>query len=719
MSKTEVEVGKLVDTGLLSLCLIARFMGIATSTEQLRHQFIEPKQQADASDLLRIAKAVGLKAGLIKSEWSKLPKLALPAMLSLKSGRYLILAGVNPDKVLLQDPLEHAPKAMDRAGFEAMWDGQVLLLTKRANLRAEDRKFNISWFLPAVLKYRKPLIEVVVASFFLQLFALLTPLFFQVVIDKVLVHKALTTLHVLSIGLLALTLFEVVLGGLRTYLFAHTSNRIDVSLGAQLFNHLLRLPLTYFESRRVGDIVARVRELETIRQFITSSTLTLVIDIFFTLVFIAVLLLYSVELSLIVLVTIPIYVLLSVIVTPIFKKRLDEKFARGAENQAFLVEAVNGIGTLKAMAVEPAMQRRWEEQIAGYVKASFNTATLGNIASQIAAFINKLTTVAILWFGASLVMDGSLSIGQLIAFNMLAGRVTGPLLRLVQLWQDFQQARISIDRLGDVLNTVPEPTYSQHKSTLPSLAGGIEFDNVIFRYKIDGPPILKKLSLTITAGQVIGIVGRSGSGKSTLAKLIQRLYVPEAGRILIDGVDISQLDPAWLRKNIGVVLQENVLFNRTVRENIALADPGMALEAVIAAAKLAGAHDFIVEMTHGYDSMVGEHGTTLSGGQRQRIAIARALVTNPRILLFDEATSALDYESERIIQENLARICHGRTVIMIAHRLSTIRDAARILVLDNGEIVEQGAHVELIKSAGYYACLHKSHMGDPTPANYY
>ena len=706
-----------VDSGLLSLCLVARFMGIATSPEQLRHQFIEPKPAADTADLLRIAKAIGIKTGLTQSKWEDLGKISLPAMVVMQDGRFLILAGVKPEQVLLQDPLEAAPKTLERTAFEAVWNGQVLMLTKRANLRAEDRKFNISWFVPAVLKYRKPLIEVIIASFFLQLFALLTPLFFQVVIDKVLVHKALTTLHVLSIGLLVLTLFEVVLGGLRTYLFAHTSNRIDVSLGAQLFHHLLRLPLTYFESRRVGDIVARVRELETIRQFITSSTLTLLIDILFTVVFIVVLLMYSVQLSVITLLTIPIYIILSLLVTPIFRKRLDEKFARGAENQAFLVEAVNGVGTLKAMAVEPAMQRRWEEQLASYVKASFNTTTLGNIASQIASFVNKLTTVAILWFGASLVMDGSITIGQLIAFNMLAGRVTGPLLRLVQLWQDFQQARISIDRLGDVLNTAPEPTYSQNKSTLPRLAGGIEFDQVIFRYKLDGPPVLKKLSLTIQPGQVIGIVGRSGSGKSTLAKLIQRLYVPEAGRILVDGVDVAQLDPAWLRKNIGVVLQENVLFNRTVRENIALADPGMSLETVIAAAKMAGAHDFIVEMPQGYDTMVGEHGTTLSGGQRQRIAIARALVTNPRILLFDEATSALDYESERVIQENLARICQGRTVIMIAHRLSTIRDANKIFVLDKGEIVEQGSHSELIASQGYYARLHKAHIGELSGVN--
>ena len=548
------------------------------------------------------------------------------------------------------------------------------------------------------------------ASFFLQLFALLTPLFFQVIIDKVLVHKAVTTLHVVAVGMLALVVFEVILGGLRTYLFSHTTSRIDVVLGAEMFRHLVRLPLAYFEARRVGETVARVRELETIRQFLTGSTVTVVIDLFFTVVFIAVLFFYSAWLTLVVLAVIPFYVFLSVSVTPVFRARLNEKFNRGAENQSFLVETINGIETVKAMAVEPAMQRRWEEQLAGYVRASFRTGTLSNVAGQMAAFLNKLVTVAILWLGAHLVMAGELSIGQLIAFNMLAGRVSGPLLRIVQLWQEFQQAGISLDRLGDVLNTPPEPSYNPNRTTLPALAGHIVFDNVTFRYRPDGPEILKRLALDIPAGSTVGVVGRSGSGKSTVAKLVQRLYVPEAGRVLVDGVDLAQIEPAWLRSRIGVVLQENFLFNRTVRDNIALADPGTELARVIEAAKLAGAHEFILEMQQGYDTLVGEHGCTLSGGQRQRIAIARALITDPRLLIFDEATSALDYESESIIQENLASICRGRTVIIIAHRLSTVRSADRIYVLDKGQVIEQGAHHELLGLKGYYWQLHQ-HQG--------
>jgi subfamily B ATP-binding cassette protein HlyB/CyaB len=705
------EEARRVDTGLACLSLLARFYGIAADPEQLKHQFVVSGQLAGEGELLRAAAHLDLKAGPVDSSWDRIPRDTLPAIAALKDGRFLILARADAERVLVQDPLEPRPSMIPREAFEELWSGRLILFTKRANLRAEDRKFDFTWFIPAIVKYRKPLTEVLVASFFLQLFALLTPLFFQVVIDKVLVHKAVTTLHVLTIGLLAMIIFESVLGALRAYVFSHTSSRIDVALGADLFRHLLRLPLAYFESRRVGDTVARVRELETIRQFLTGSTVTLVIDLFFTLVFFAVLFLYSPLLTLIVIATIPLYVILSVAVTPVFRARLNEKFNRGADNQAFLVESVNGIQTLKVMAVEPAMQRRWEEQMAGYVRASFRATNLGNVASQIAGFVSKFTTVAILWVGAYKVMDGSLSIGQLIAFNMLAGRITGPLLRVVQLWQEFQQAGISVQRLGDLLNAPPEPTYQPNRSTVPDLAGHIVFDNVTFRYRVDAPEVLRKLSLDIAPGKVLGIVGRSGSGKSTVAKLIQRLYVPEGGRITIDGVDLAQLDPAWLRRQTGVVLQENMLFNRSIRDNIALTDPGMPMEPIVAAAKLSGAHEFIADLPQGYDTIVGEHGTTLSGGQRQRLAIARALVNNPRILIFDEATSALDYESESIVQKNLAGICQGRTVILIAHRLSTIRDADNIVVVDKGQIVEQGTHSELVKHNGYYAKLHRHQVG--------
>jgi subfamily B ATP-binding cassette protein HlyB/CyaB len=458
--------------------------------------------------------------------------------------------------------------------------------------------------------------------------------------------------------------------------------------------------------------VARVRELENIRQFITGSALTLVIDLFFTFVFLGVMAWYSVPLTLVVIAALPLYAVLSAAFTPLFRSRLDERFRRGAENQAFLVEAVSGVETLKAMAVEPQMQRRWEEQLAGYVNASFRVQSLGNYASQLIQFVSKLVTAAVLFFGAKAVMAGSMTVGELVAFNMFAQRVSQPVLRLAQVWQDFHQARISVDRLGDVLNAPAEPQASPGRAVLPPIKGAIRFDHVGFRYRLDGAEILHDVSLDIAAGQVVGVVGPSGSGKSTLAKLLQRLYVPEAGRVMIDGVDLAMTDPAWLRRQIGVVLQENLLFNRSVRENIALADPGMPLERVIEAATLAGAHDFILQLPEGYDTVVGERGGSLSGGQRQRIAIARALIGDPKILIFDEATSALDYESESAIQANMRRICRGRTVIIIAHRLSTVRHADRIITIEAGRLVEDGTHEELVRRDGRYAMLHRLQSGE-------
>ncbi|MDP3090489.1 MAG: type I secretion system permease/ATPase [Nitrospira sp.] len=705
------------DTGLICLLIIARYYDLPADGSQLRHQFAQSGQTLSDTGLLRAAKHLGLKAGSLATTWSKLAGTPFPAIAKRTDGRYVVLAKFEGDKALIQDPVAGRPLVLSREQFESAWTGELLLFTKRANLRLHDLKFDFTWFIPSIVKYRKFLGEVLVASFFLQLFALLTPLFTQVVIDKVLVHKGFTTLHVLAIGMIGLAVFDALLGGLRTYLFSHTTNRIDVGLGAQLFRHILALPLAYFEARRVGDTVARVRELEQIRQFLTSHSVTVVLDVLFTVVFLAVMWLYSPMLTGVVMVSLPFYAFLSIAITPAIRARLHEKFNRGAENQSFLVEAVSGIQTVKAMAVEPPLLRKWEEQLAGYVRASFRATSLITVASQIATCIQKVTVVAVLWVGAYRVIEGDLSIGQLIAFNMLSAQVTGPLLRLVNLWQEFQQVGISVQRLGDVLNTQPEPSYNPNRTTLPQVAGQVVFEGVTFRYRPDGPEVLRKISFIVAPGDVIGIVGRSGSGKSTIAKLIQRLYVPERGRILVDGVDLAQVDPAWLRRQVGVVLQENFLFNQSVRDNIALTDPGLAMEQVMQAAKLAGAHEFILELPEGYDTMVGEHGCLLSGGQRQRIAIARALVANPRILIFDEATSALDYESEAMIQQNMAHICNGRTVFIIAHRLSTVRPAHCIYVIDKGEVVESGSHEELVQLKGFYArlCRHQDGVR-PVPA---
>jgi subfamily B ATP-binding cassette protein HlyB/CyaB len=705
---TDTEAAGSVDPGLEAFVTLLRFQGMAADHDQIRHRLGTNK--IGVPEMLRCARDLGLKARILRTKWSRLAGTPLPAIASLRDGGFVVIAKASGDQVMVMSP-ERRPTLMSRDEWLGLWDGGLILMTRRAGLSDMTRRFDISWFLGAIHKYRHLLSEVLVASFFLQLFGLVSPLFFQVVIDKVLVHRGLSTLDVLVVGLLAISLFETVLGILRTYLFAHTTNRIDVELGARLFHHLLALPMAYFQARRVGDSVARVRELENIRNFLTSSALTLVIDLLFTSVFLAVMFAYSPLLTWIVLGSFPFYIAISVGVTPLFRRRLDEKFRRGAENQAFLVESVTGIETLKAMAVEPQMQRRWEEQLAGYVSASFRVLSLGNTASQIVQFVSKVVTAGILYFGARLVIDGSLSVGELVAFNILAGRVSMPVLRLAQVWQDFHQARLSVQRLGDILNTTAEPTYATARARLPAIRGNISFDHVSFRYRIDGQQVLHDVSFDVPAGQVVGIVGPSGSGKSTFAKLVQRLYVPESGRVLVDGMDLAMADPAWLRRQIGVVLQENVLFNRSVRENIALADPAMPMERIVAAARLAGAHEFILELAEGYDTVVGERGSTLSGGQRQRIAIARALIADPRILIFDEATSALDYESERIIQHNMKEIARGRTVLVIAHRLSTVRAADRIVTLDRGRLVEDGTHDALIKTGGRYAALHRLQGG--------
>lgn len=707
-----------MDSGCQSLVTLARLQQVPAEYSQLRHQFSSGQETLSDNDLLRAGKGLGFKARKITTTISDLNNSILPAIAKANDGSYFIIAQISepsadqPDEAtvelqaLVLEADQSTPQQITLDELECRWNGDLILLTKRGGIGEAIREFDIRWFIPALVKYRKLFGEVLLASFFIQLFALITPLFFQVVMDKVLVHKGLTTLDVLAIGFFVVALFDAILGGIRNYVFSHTTNRVDVELGSRLYNHLMGLPLPYFEARQVGQSVARVRELDTIRNFITGSALTLCIDLLFTFVFFAVMWYYSATLTLIVLATIPLYILLSVVITPMLRARLDKKFQYGAVNQAFLTESITGVETVKACALEPQMQRHWEDQLAKYVNASFSTQYLGNIANQTAGFISKLTTLGIIFFGAYAVMAGDMTVGMLVAFNMLAGQVSGPILKLVHLWQDFQQAGISVKRLGDILNTPREPGFNPNRSTLPQLKGEVRFEKVRFRYRPDSPVVLDDINLEVKPGEVIGIVGRSGSGKSTLTKLVQRFYVPEMGRVLVDNVDLGVVDTAWLRRSIGVVLQENFLFNRTIRENIALTNPGLPMEVVLQAAKLAGAHEFILDMPDGYDNLVGEHGCNLSGGQRQRIAIARALITNPRILIFDEATSALDYESERIIQENMSSICKGRTVFIIAHRLSTVRQCDRIIVMDKGQIIETGDHDQLMELNGYYAKLH-------------
>ncbi|KGJ88621.1 type I secretion system permease/ATPase [Colwellia psychrerythraea] len=703
------------------LSLIARFHQIPAEPSALIREFQHDDESLTDINLIRAAKSLGFKAKFIQDTPEHLSEHLLPAIARHKDGHFFIIAKVANDEVLIQDidpsVASNAPTTHSFAELSAFWDGELLLLSKRTSffsgVLTESAKFGFSWFVPALIKYKTYFSDVFVASFFIQLVGLASPIFFQVVIDKVLVHKGMTTLDVLAVGFFIVITFEVVLTGLRTYVFSHTTNRVDVELGSKLYKHMLSLPIAYFNARRVGDTVARVKELDSVREFLTGSSLTVVLDVLFSFVFFAVMFYYAPLLTWIIIGTIPFYLALSLLVTPTLRKRLEEKFQRSAENHSFLVESVNGVETIKAMAVEPQLRNSWEDKLADYVNVSFKTGNLNNIYSQIAAYINKIGGLLTLYFGSIAVVSAELTIGQFIAFNMLAQRVSGPIMRLVNLWQDFQQANISLQRLGDVLNAPSEPGYNPNRATLPDIKGQVIFEKVLFRYAPNRAPVLNDISFACRPGEVIGIVGRSGSGKSTLTKLVQRLYVPESGRVLIDGVDLAMVEPAWLRRQVGVVLQENFLFNRTVRDNIALVDTGMSMEQVVKAAQLSGAHEFILELPEGYDTVVGEQGSSLSGGQRQRIAIARALVTNPKILIFDEATSALDYESESIIQANMRRISQGRTVFIIAHRLSAVKDANRIMVVDKGRLVEQGGHQQLIKHGGIYAHLHsiQSHHG--------
>ena len=697
-----------LDGGLAALSLIAGYFRIAADPAQLRHQLALTGRLAGAEDLVRAANLLELKSRVVRGVRAKrLGAIPFPAILELKAGGFAVAAVASEKgKIRLVDPVARTAKEMSLEEAEGLSSGAAILVTRRLGGAGIDpNTFGFRWFWPSIVRYKRPLGHVLVASLFVQVFALATPIFFQLVVDKVLVHKGLSTLVVLVAGMVTLGLFETVLQFLRSYTLSHTTNRIDVELGRRLFHHLFRLPLAYFETRAAGQTVARMRELETIRSFLTGQGLTALIDLVFTLVFIGVMFLYSVPLTLVVLLSIPVYVVIAALLRPVLREQINEKFNRGARSQQFLVESIVGAQTLKAASVEPMMQAQWEERLASYVSKSFDAGVTGALGQNLIQYVSKITTALILFIGAQAVIAGTMSVGELIAFNMIASQVVQPILRLSQLWQDFQQVQVSVARLGDILNAPPEPA-PQSLLTLPPPRGAIAFRNVTMRYRPEGADALRNVTLSIAAGEVIGIVGPSGSGKSTLTKLIQRLYSPQLGQVMIDGVDAAQLDPGWLRRQIGVVLQENILFNRTIHENIALGDPAMPRVMVMQAARLAGADEFVAGLPQGYDTVIEERGANLSGGQRQRIAIARALATNPRILILDEATSALDYDSERIIQDNMRAIVRGRTVVIIAHRLAAVRPCTRIVGMQRGEIVEIGTHDELLRrEGGLYAHL--------------
>lgn len=660
-------------------------------------------------EVLKALREFGFKAKW-KTYKDDVQLIELPMPCIVQQGEtFLVLLRQNKEEILAFDMLAKQPIKLAVNEAQSVWNRQVFLIAAKIKLTELPSHFGLGWFLPAFWKFKRFFYEVLAASCLLQIFMLITPLFTQVIIDKVLVHKGLSTLDVLMIGLVFIAVFQMVLGYLRTYIFSTLTNKVDVILGSRLYSHIVSLPIRYFESHRVGETIARVKELENIRQFVSGSSLVLVIDTAFCFIFILAMFWYNKLLCLVALSLIPFMVLLNVIATPIYRKRISEKFEAGADSQSFLVESITGAATVKTLALEQHFARRWNDLLGHYVKMSFNVVNTANMANSIGGFLQQLSTFLILWVGARLVMANELSVGQLVAFQMLSSQVSGPILRLVGVWQQFQQVRISIERIGDILNLEPEGAGRSEKSRFRS--GELFFDKVSFRYNVDEPQVIKGISLKIAPGMTVGIVGPSGSGKSTFAKLLQGLYDPEEGRIMVDNVDISTYTPSAYRQQIGTVLQENFLFCGTVRENIGIAKPGASDEEIRRAAELSGAHEFIMKMKKGYDTIIGERGDSLSGGQRQKLAISRALLLNPKILILDEATSALDALSEREVMTHVQRLRGSRTILMIAHRLSTVRNTDVILVMKDGHIVEHGNHAELLQKNGLYAQMYREQEG--------
>jgi HlyB family type I secretion system ABC transporter len=709
-----------VDAVLACFQMLSKQLNLPFRREVLRKVLLSQQRRTGSLSLQQcgaIAESLGLNAQLISLPVNAVGRLQAPAIVQWQDS-FALLYEINTQAIVLGIPevgvlrqktadvasilLQSATK-LDESQKEAV---PVLLLQQTRY--TPQQKFGLSWFLPSLYKYRQVLIEVFIASFFVQLFGLANPLMTQVIIDKVLVQNSADTLQVLGVFLIVIALFEAILTSIRTYLFVDTTNRIDLALGSEIIDHLLRLPLRYFERRPVGELSTRVNELENIRSFLTGTALTVVLDAVFSVIYIVVMFLYSWVLSLVALSTLPLFVLLTTSVSPIVRRQLRTKAERNAEAQSHLVEVLSGIQTVKAQNIELRSRWQWQERYARYVSAGFKTVQTSTAAGSTSNFLSQLSSLLVLWVGAYLVLKGELTLGQLIAFRIIAGYVTSPLLRLTQLWQNFQETALSLERLSDIIDSPTESSESDRGNIpMPMIQGSVKYDNVSFRFNPSGPLQLNNINLEFPAGIFVGIVGQSGSGKSTLMKLIPRLYPLESGRILIDGYDINKVELYSLRRQIGIVPQDTLLFDGTIQENIALNHPDASSEEIIEAGKIAFAHEFIMNLANGYNTRVGERGASLSGGQRQRIAIARTILQNPQMLILDEATSALDYESERQVCLNLAEAFKGRTVFFITHRLTTIRNADLILMLDQGFVVEQGTHKQLMSEKGRYYCLYQ------------
>ena len=688
----------MIKGGMTALELVCKLHQVPMDSRSLLRQFGLSEDEMPLTDLNRMAQQLGYRMRQKQVAHPQKLFASYPMPLLNVDDSVQVILKANDDHCLVFNTQTRQMEERPVAELGRHW---IVLAPKKVKTSV---KYGLAWFWESLLVYKGLLAQVLLATFVIQLFGLATPLITQLILDKVIVHNAMTTLQVMAVAYLTITVFELLLSLAKNHIFLYTCNKLDAKLSARLFKHLMALPIVFFENRKVGDILSRVRELESIRGFLTQRAATVIMDVIFSGVFLAMMALYSMKLALIVCGFVAAITIFYAILTPIFRQQSESKFQMAATNQAFLVETITGIQSVKALALEGMMQRRWENELTDYLHANFKLSNLGNVSNSIASLFQRLMTIVVLFVGVETVLRHQMTVGQLIAFNMFSGQFIGPVLRLTSLWHELQQALIGVDRLGEVLNQPTEVAQTQ-AITLPKVQGDIRLDKVSFRYTLNGPLVLDNVSLQLPAGTCVGVVGRSGSGKSTLAKLLQRLYIPEAGAIYLDTVDTRQMNPAWLREQIGVVLQDNYLFSGTIAENICMPRPGASAEQMITVAKLAGAHDFISELSAGYDTVVGERGSSLSGGQRQRIAIARALITQPRILIFDEATSALDNESERAFRQQLPAIAQGRTVLMIAHRLSTLQHCNLIVVMDKGKVVEVGSADELKAQGGLYTQL--------------
>ncbi len=654
----------------------------------------------------QIAAGLGLHVAGSKVPHEMGTRLQTPTLLCWKDS-FAIATRSDQKCLTLASPSEGFIELQPEQLEEAFPEGIELLLLDRSNTTPEQ-SFGPSWFWPAMRRYRGVLIQVLAASFVVQLFTLANPLLIQVIIDKVINQRSLDTLQVVGIALVAVTILEGVLGSLKTFLFAETTNRIDQRLGAEVIDHLLRLPLNYFDRRPVGELGSRIDELEKIRNFLTGQALTTILDAAFSVIYIIVMVIYSWLLTLVALCVVPIQVGLTLLGAPLFRRQFRQAAEENAKTQSHLVEVLTGIQTVKSQNVEMISRWKWQERYGKFISRTFEKTISGTALSQTSQVLQKISQLAVLWVGASMVLNGNLTLGQLIAFRIISGYVTQPLLRLSTIWQNIQELKVSFERLADVIDTPQESNdVDKGKVPLPSLKGDVHFEDLTFSFNRSTAPVLRDINLMIKAGTFVGIVGQSGSGKSTLMKLLPRLYSPDKGRILIDSYDIDKVELYSLRRQIGIVPQDPLLFSGTVNENIALTQPDASSDDIVMAAKLAAAHDFIMELPSGYSTPVGERGASLSGGQRQRIAIARTLLSNPKLLVMDEATSALDYETERRVCDNLVNALHDCTVFFITHRLSTVRRADVIAVMHQGAIAEMGSHDELMEKRGRYFALYR------------